>query len=357
MTFSATVKRYVERLGELPFIEAADLRAYPSRGGELWDYLLEIQVGGHRRRLFVEEKRTTNLSSSLIEDLAARSGKLDRAEWILFAPYVSPPAGARLRSKNINYVDMAGNCFITLGKSYTATIEGRKPAFSRHGTRGIGSAGYRTLFTLLVRPSLLESSIREIAEQAGVSKSGVSEAIRRLEDDRIIIRTRTRAVLAHPRQLIDRWLVGYETVLRPRLVFGKYTSRTPDRTSLDQVIENGLQRSELGPGWFQDAEKKSIRWGWGGTAAAHRLTGHYRGTETIIHFSEEPQSAATALGLRQSVTGEITFLGVPSSAAFVMGTSNTVAPLLVYSELIVSKDERAREAATEIHEQFLGHIW
>ncbi len=357
MTHSRAAKRYVERLSELPFVEEAELHVYRRMRGDLWDYLLNLRIGGHPRRLFVEEKRTAILSHSLVEDLTVRSEKLERNEWILFAPYISAPAGARLRSRNINYVDLAGNCFVAFDKNHTATIEGRKPAVPRDGTRGIGSAGYRVIFTLLTRPALVESSVREVAEQAGVSKSGVSLTMRRLERDGIIGRTRTRPVLARPRALLDRWLVGYETVLRPRLVYGRYTSRAASRAALDEMLDERLHHGELGPGWWQDAEGKAIRWAWGGAAAAHRLTGHFRGTETILHFSEEPIVATGALELRESASGDITFLGVPSPTAFPSPTSTAVDPLLVYSELVISKDERAIEAAKEIYERYLGHLW
>jgi hypothetical protein len=52
--------------------------------------------------------------------------------------------------------------------------------------------------------------------------------------------------------------------------------------------------------------------------------------------------------------GRLTILGVPGPLAFRGQAPRTVHPLLVYTELILTGDDRAREAATELRERFLA---
>lgn len=357
MTNRMDTERYLHWIRKLPFVEFATLRAYTGRAGDLWDHVLELRAGGRHRKLLVEERHTRQLSDALVQDLVVRSGKLSRDDWILFAPYVAPETGSRLQSLGVNYVDLGGNCHLLLDRNHVATIEGRRPVAPPAEGRGIGAAGYRLIFTLLVRPQVLERPVREAAEVASVSKSAVSMTWRRLERDGIVGRTATRWVLMRPRALLERWLVGYETLLRPRLLFGRYRSRIENRAELDRDIEARLLDPALGPGRIRREDAAPLRWAWGGLAAAFRLDGHYRGIETVLHFSAAPTGVADSLGLRPSESGDITFLEAPSAAAFGSDSSTTVDPLLVYTELVSLRDERAGQAASLIHERYLSHLW
>jgi hypothetical protein len=349
--------RYVDWIRQLPFVESASLRPCRRRAGDLWDHALQLVVGGRRRELLVEERRSRHLSRALVHDLVVRSGKLGRGEWVLFAPYIAPEMGSQLRSLHVNYVDLGGNCHLVLDQNHVAAIEGRSPVAPPAESRGVGAAGYRLIFTLLAQPEILNRPVREAAEAATVSKSAVSATWRRLERDGILASTATRWVLTRPRALLERWLVGYETLLRPRLLIGRYRSRIEDRAVLDRDIERRLLDPALGPGRIGRVNAAPLRWAWGGLAAAFRLDGHYRGTDTVIHFSAAPTGIAEALDLRPSESGDITLLEAPSMAAFGPETSATVDPLLVYTELVSTREERAAEAASRIHEQYLYHRW
>ncbi|TFG88264.1 MAG: hypothetical protein E4H17_02625 [Gemmatimonadales bacterium] len=99
-----------------------------------------------------------------------------------------------------------------------------------------------------------------------------------------------------------------------------------------------------------------IAWAWGGATAAFRLTGHYRGEQTVLHMDHRPADLAQRLQLLPARTGEIAILGTPGFFAYQGATPRTVHPLLVYAELFAGHDDRAREAAAEVRDRFLRHL-
>jgi len=246
--------------------------------------------------------------------------------------------------RGVNYVDANGNCSLTIDRDHVAVIDGRRPVHRLEDARLAGRAGYRVYFALLARPRLVEKTVREIAEDTGVSKTVVAVIMRRLEGEGIIARTRTKAIIIRPTALLDRWLAGYTDNLRPRLLIGYYRTLDREPADLEKRIERALTQGE------------PTRWAWGGAAAAYRLTKHYRGQETILHLEHPPVDLVQRLGLLPARTGPLALLRVPGPLAFDGAVPNTVHPLLIYTELLAAGDDRAREAAAEIRDQYLDYL-
>jgi hypothetical protein len=344
---------YLERLADLPFLEKPRVVRCPRREGDTRaDAWIELTVGGRKRVFAIELRRSDPISRIAIDHWIGRVKGSER-DWILFANHVGPELGRYLREHRINFADTNGNCHLSVDEGHVAYIEGRrrsKPVWESHGT---GRAGTKILFALLASPELVARPVREIASSSGASKTAASSVLNRLEREGIIGVTGRDRILLRPDELLQRWLNGYVDRLRPRLVFGRYETRIEDPDELDRFL--GAQLSTRGEGRFVDGSK-AIRWAWGGAAAEHRLLHYYRGTTTVIHFDAPPSTAAKRLGLAPAREGAITFLGVPGPLAF-QGTQPDVAhPLLVYSELLATGEERARDAASRIRERYLHHL-
>lgn len=330
---------YLEKLLSLPFLRKATLQPEPHPKGSRADGMLELTTPRGRRRLLVEE-RGSHLSQALVSDLIARAPSRTTTPLILFAPYVSPEMGALLVSHGINFVDRAGNCHLDLGGSYVGHVEGRKlrqPADAPGGMRG---PGFRLIFALLVEPSLLNASARELARASRVSLGTASNVLRRLEHDRIVVRTKSKRQLVRRDDLVERWIAGYAETLRPQLFTGRFQTPDKDPPTLEDRVAGLLSRDET--------------WAWGGAAAAFRLTRHYRSNETVLHVEPASSDLPKRLKALPHSTGRLIVLGVPGPLAFRGKVPHTVHPLLIYTELILAGSDRAREAASELRERFLS---
>jgi len=330
--------RYLAVLRRLPFVRGLKiLTPEPKTSLARPDAILEVKTPRRTTRFLVEVKRT-HLTYATAGGLAHQLERAGKPPWILFATYVGKGMGEYLAARGVNYVDEAGNCNLAIGEEYLARIEGRPQAPRPHEGRGLGAPAYKVMFTLLARPDLLDTPARHIAEVAAVAPATVTNTLARLEAEKLIGRGATRRRLLDARTLRDRWLTGYANLLRPRLFLGRFKRQDPDVDALERRVE---------------AEMGDRPWAWGGGVAALRLTGHYRGEETVIHTDEARGDVITRLRLVPAGEGDVLLLGVPGQAAFQGAKPRTVHPLLVYAELMTIPDERARETAREIGERYL----
>ena len=254
---------------------------------------MHIRTPTRPYRLFLELKRT-NIGYVTADGVVARAKKHPENPWILFAPYIPRPMGEYLAAAGINFVDEVGNCRLELGTDHVAVIEGRKRAKPNEAGQATGPAAIEVTFAFLAEPDLLNAPVREIAERVGIGKTAVAGAIRKLIRQGLITANKPRRVLRR-KELLDRWLIGYETIVRPRRMVGRYKTMEADPLRLERRIEDLLE----------DAE---IKWGWGGGAAAMRLTGFYRGAETVLAVHQAPdrgllQGASCPPGSRRKPHG------------------------------------------------------
>ena len=250
--------------------------------------------------------------------------------------------GDYLAAEGINFVDEVGNCRLELGADHVAVIEGRKRTKPNTGGRATGPAAVEVTFAFLARPDLVNAPVREIAKRIGAGKTAVADAIQQLTRQGLITKKKPRRVL-RPKELLDRWLIGYETIVRPRRMVGRYTTMEADPLRLEERIEDLLKEVET-------------EWGWTGGAAAMRLTGFYRGTETVLAVGQVPKDFFKELRALPAQDGNLTLLTAEGNLAFEGVQEHTVHPLLVFAELRLAEDERAREAAEEVRHRYLEHL-
>lgn len=329
---------YLDNLRALPFLRKATLQAEPHRMGSRGDAILKLTTPRGRRRLLVEEQGS-HLSHALVSDLIARASSNATTPLILFAPYVSPEMGALLVAHGINFVDRAGNCHLDLGGRFVGHVEGRKLRHSSDAPGGMRAPGFRLIFALLVQPDLLNASARERARASGVSLGTASNVLHRLEHDRLVVRTKSKRHLVRRDDLVERWIAGYAETLRPQLFAGRFQTPDKDPPTLEVRVAGLLGHDET--------------WAWGGAAAAFRLTKHYRSDETVLHVEGASSSLPKRLKAIPHRSGRLILLGVPGPLAFRGQVPHTVHPLLIYTELVLTGSDRAREAASELRERFL----
>jgi len=330
---------YAARLRKLPFTRAVRFRRRPDRAdGPRVEATLVLTTPDGDYEFLVEANRT-HLTYAVAENLLVRRRN---PQWILFAPYVPRKIGRHLAAHGANYIDLEGNCHLRLGDRYIAAIEGRLPERKDAEGRGLRAAGHQVLFAILAKPELLNEGIVKIGDLAGVGKTTVADTLAKLEREGLITTIQNRRHLVKPGVVLDRWLAGYANTVRPRLLIGRYRTQDKDPEELEHRVDRVLGN---------DAE-----WAWGGGAAAMRLTQHYRGETTLLHVANPAPDLTKRLRAQRDADGPLVLLKVPGRLAFEGVLPRTVHPLLVYTELLTTGDERARETAIEIRERYLGEL-
>jgi hypothetical protein len=335
------LENYKAALEALPGVLSQQELRLPT-GHRRFDAKLRLRTAAGTFVFLVEETRT-HLTHKAVDHIIAMA-RASPEPVLILAPHIGAGVAAKLTAAGLNYLDAHGNCHIAVPPLYMH-IEGKTGAPVPRADKGIRSPGYQVLFAYLADKTLLDAPVRHVAECAGVSRQPVSDMRNRLLEEGYIFETKTKAAW-HPKRLRDAltlWLHGYDTAVRSTLQRGTY--RTQDATPGD--LEQRL---------VQELSEEQIDFRWGGGAAAFRLTGHYRSETTVVHVREMADDIYRALRAVRDPRGTLVLMDAFGSINWKPGTE-TVHPLLVYSELLHASSERAREAAQQVYDTHLAPAW
>ncbi|WP_349352562.1 MULTISPECIES: type IV toxin-antitoxin system AbiEi family antitoxin [unclassified Flagellimonas] len=302
-----------------------------------YDAILNIK----NMQFVVEAKsamRTSNqgLVLSQLEEIRNRSNK----PIILIAQYISKEAANHLKERGFNYIDIAGNAFVKKG-DLVIYIEGqkRRTATLTNQSRAFQEAGVKIIFHLLSEPENLQDSYRTIAQKVGVSLGSVSNVMAELEELNYLIKTNEKRVLKNKEELLERWLVEFNTVLKPRIIRSRMKFIDTDMVqNWRHTLLNQTGRDIL----------------WGGESAGAILTDNLRPQEFTIYSNLELPEIAKTLRLVPDKTGN-----VEVRQKFWQNNNwnqNTVPALLIYTDLMNSGYGRNVEIANQVFENELQHI-
>lgn len=329
------VEAFLGRLRELPFVLGVKLM--PSRASGEWCVSIKTSRRLHKFRL---DYKPGGLRPAVLERVLSQHNPDDPVA-MLFSDHVPPAATQELARRRVNFVDLAGNCFLRLGTDHVAEVLGRKAELVRP-PHASSAARSRVLTGLLLRPELVGASTRAISQRLGVSKSSVALSLSELEGQGVLGRSTGGRQLVR-RGLLDRWLQGYLESLRPHLVEGRFAAEEPDPVALEARLLRQLKGQER-------------PYALSGAAAAYREHHHYRGEQTAIFFDGFEWGLVRALRLAAKKDGPVTLLRSPVPLAGLIEKTRLAPWLLVYGDLLAEGSPRAREAAEEVRQKHLGDI-
>lgn len=297
-------------------------------------------INGHQ--FYVEAKNEIRKENEglLIALLAPFEGKENSK--IIVAKYIAIETAKRLKANNINYLDISGNCYIKT-KDILIHISGQKVGRKQktNQTKAFQETGVRLIFHLLSNPEKLQLSYRELAELAGISIGSVSNIMSELESQRFILKTKKKRILKNKPELLERWIMAYHDVLRPRLVKKQMRFIKPD---------NLLDWSSI---------KLNNLACWGGEPGAAILTNHLTPEQFTLYTNDQWQNLGSSIGLVPDNNGKIEILQQFWKAEENQDDkkhAQVAPPLLIYADLMGSGYGRNIETAKIILENELQHI-
>ena len=257
---------------------------------------------------------------------------------LLITKYIPSAIAKSFVKEGINYIDAAGNCNIQYN-SILLIIEGKKTERlpKTNQPRAFQEAGIKLIYRLLVSPDNINKSFRELSELSQISLGSVSTIIQELVDSRFLLKTKNKKVLKNKIDLLKRWVVAYNDVLRPKL-FVKRMSFT--------------NNSEYSNWSYLNLSSVSEKTLWGGECAAGIMTKNLTPANFTIYTDAIWQSVGKSLKLIPDENGKIEILRL----FYDTKEENTVSPLLTYADLMGSGDSRNIETAEIILNNELQYL-
>ncbi len=170
----------------------------------------------------------------VLDDLKARS-VVDQSTLLVSGPLTDAMA-SRCRELDIQFIDTAGNAYVTDGQGILINVTGRKlekGSLFAEREMTITPAAIRMMFAFLASPSMLNAPYRDISISTRVSTGAIGKVLEVL-DARGFIGTAPdgRRIIISPEVMLSEWATGYMSRLRPKLKKFRFT--TPDPISFDR---------------------------------------------------------------------------------------------------------------------------
>jgi hypothetical protein len=327
------------RLRSLPFIRKLDFD--PAAG------MIELTTPRGRHRLSVEVKRSY-LDRSLVNAILSHSPKGSTGKGrtkgapnarLVLARYIPAAVGEQFIAAGISFADESGNVHVRLGEDYNWTVLGkREPPRPAEADRTT-PATIQLLFQFATAPQSATWTVRDLARAAGISKTKVALLLNQFRRERLLD---GKSQFQMTPEIIDRLVAGYSQTLRPKLVLGRYR---PPEPSIDPFL---VRVSE-------EARRKKLPYALSGGPAADAMQHYYRGSEAPLFLAHPDTAILRHLRLLPDRNGPVILLRPFGELVYWRDFDGRMVapPWLVYAELLVSSDPRAREAAEELRREFL----
>ena len=255
---------------------------------------------------------------------------------LLIAEHISKPLKERLKEQQLNYLDAAGNVFMTdyhglylyveTNKTYRASKEPPNRAFSK--------AGLKVVYQILTDELIVNQAYRQIGAQAQVSIDTVGKVIRELLRDQYLVRLNDKAYrLVARERLLEEWVTVFNKVLRPKLRQKKFAYRGGQLQDLMNILpRDGMLGGEL---------------------AAEYLSQYLIAEHATIYTNTSFVELARQLDLIPDNEGRVTLIEKFWSPEQRKKEDLSVHPILVYADLLNNPTPRNLETSKIVYDRYI----
>ena len=349
MLKSAEIRRQVaQRLRELlPKAKAWEESADAKIAGQRADLTIKFRLSEQEHTLVVELSSLGQPRQirAAVTRLAEVRRELPGAYPVAAAVYIGPQSARILKSHNLGYVDLSGNCYLAL-ENVLIEKEGKRNV--RPSTRPLRSL-FAPRATRVVRVLLVDPArgwrLEELARAAGVSLGHAHNVVKRLEELAWVARDEDqRFRLGKPADLLESWSDSY--TYRANEI-ASYAA--PERVTRRYMAE--LARVATGEG---------RRYAFTLNAGVSLVAPNLRVPVVHCYLEGDPAPVAKALGLRPSAEadGALHLLtpydpGVFHGALEKGGLKVVCLPQL-YADLL-HYERRGRDQAEHLRREAMGY--
>jgi hypothetical protein len=289
-------------------------------------------------------QQISHLQLHYIQRDAADALKEDQLPTLVISPVIYSKIAQKLVDMNVNYIDSTGNVYINEQTIYILSA-GKKTKATDVVTKSrlFGESGLKLLFALLQDHKAINFPYRELARIVNISPASITILFKEMlksgylfedhNDDKRLLRKR---------ELLQRWVNGYQEILRPKLMIGTYESFKKD------FVRN-----------FTTQPIKDWQGNWGGEAAAAIYTKHLVPELLTMYVPVDEKAWMKKMSLIPTEGNHdievLQYFWDKDHPLFIV-EPNTVPPLLTYAELTASGDSRNQETAQKIYDEYLQFI-
>jgi hypothetical protein len=277
-----------------------------------------------------------------LQDMKARA--ISNRETVLICAPLTSALAARCHDLDIQFIDTAGNAYITDKAGVLISVTGRTLAKASRDARDatITPAALRMIFGFLAEPSLLNAPYRDISMAVQVSTGAISKAFEALEIRGFIGTTPNGTrLLRSPELLLSEWATGYMHRIKPKLKQFRFTAPNP----VDLL-------KKWNPGFKVSA--------WGGEVAAELITKHLNPSTFTIYLdmnhADELTDLVKRFRLRADPQGVIEVVQPFWNMGDFAYSFPTVPLHLVYADLLGTHDSRNLKVAEQIFHEAIDHV-
>ncbi len=334
--FENAIKAFRDNFAQAEVQVIEDIRhAQHPRLDDRVDKIIEMTIGEKRTKYYVEIKR--NLQRPNIGFLIFLKDLIP-GPLLLATNYVNPAIAEDLRKNKIEYIDATGNAYIDQPPLYIH-IKGNKPkdrwleVIRDEAFRG---TGLRVVFVFLCNPEMVNKNYRTIARTAGVALGNIGLIIRDLIKQGFLLDMGKKGYrLVNKKRLLNRFVEDYPKKLRQRLFEGRFQG------NLDWRKAEALAYDAL----------------WGGEAAAAEITDYLKPQSLTIYVPPYfIDKFLVEYRLKKDVDGEIEILEQFWEPANLFDKKAVVHPILVYTDLMATANNRNVETAQVIYDRYLAQL-
>lgn len=274
---------------------------------------------------------------------------------LLVADYVNPNMAKKLRQKEVQFIDTAGNAYINAQPIYVYVAGNRKEIMQFMPTqtgakRAFEPTGLKVIFAFLCQPQLVNAPYREIAEKASVAVGTVGWVLNGLKAADFIRDKggKKGRRLINYKKLLERWVEAYPEKLKPKQIIGEFIAD-------DQY-------------WWKDIDIQNYNGYWGGEIAAAKYTGYLKPQVAIVYLHNIALTRLLVDARLRKITDRnkdkpgTVIIYEPFWTEAIMEqdvepaldiNEGLVHPILAYADLVATGDTRNLETARRIYDEYI----